>query len=126
MSQKAVFFRSFSLRDFFTRTGPHRFWAGVFGVWLILLSGILNPWVGGPGLLQWARLKRLHSQRLARLTEMENQVIDLSSEQVRLEKSAVLQQHEIRRVLGYVRPDELVFDFSEEGSIPSPQAVARR
>ncbi len=93
---------------------PHRVWLALFGAWLILLSGILTPWIGGPGLMQWWRLESLLSQRQERLTEVENQVLALSSEQVRLERSVATQQREIRRVLGYVRADEMIFDFSAE------------
>jgi len=93
---------------------PHRVWLALFGAWLILLSGVLNPWIGGPGVMQWWRLESLLSQRQDRLTDVENQVLALSSEQVRLERSVATQQREIRRVLGYVRTDEMVFDFSAE------------
>ncbi len=65
-------------------------------------------------MVQLWRLESLHQQRQDRLAELENQVLALSSEQVRLERSVVTQQREIRRVLGYVRPDELVYDFSAE------------
>jgi hypothetical protein len=93
---------------------PHRVWLALFGAWLVLLSGILTPWIGGPGIIQWWRLESLLSQRQERLSEVENQVLALSSEQVRLERSVATQQREIRRVLGYVRADEMVFDFSAE------------
>ena len=93
---------------------PHRVWLGLFGAWVVLLSGILNPWIGGPGVIQWWRLESLLSQRQDRLTEVENQVLAQSSEQVRLERSVATQQREIRRVLGYVRADEMIFDFSAE------------
>jgi hypothetical protein len=100
---------------------PHRVWLALFGAWLILLSGVLNPWLGGPGVLQWWRLESLLSQRQDRLTDVENQVLALSSEQVRLERSVATQQREIRRVLGYVRTDEMVFDFSAE--LPARRSV---
>lgn len=96
---------------------PHRVWLAIFGLWLILLTGVFNRWLGSPGLIQWWRLESLLSQRQAKLVEIENQVLALSSDQVRLERSSVAQQREIRRVLGYVRPDELIFDFSAE--VPS-------
>ena len=99
---------------------PTRVWLAVFGVWLVLLSGIFNRWLGSPGLIQLWRLESLLSQRQAKLTEIENQVLALSSEQVRLERSMVTQQREIRRVLGYVRTDELVFDFSADSSTRRP------
>lgn len=117
----------------FCLAGPHRFWLGVFGFWLILLSGVLTPWTGGPGLLQWRRLETLLSQRQAQLQDLERQVLALSAEQVLLQRSTAAQQREIRRVLGYVRPDEMVFDFSvPEVDLPSapasgePSQVARR
>lgn len=93
---------------------PHRVWLALFGVWMLLLTGLLNPWLEGPGLVQWWRLESLLSQKHSRLAEIENEVLALSSEQVRLERSGATQQREIRRVLGYVRPDEIIFDFSAE------------
>lgn len=113
--------------------GPHRFWLGVFGLWLILLSGVLTSWTGVPGLLQWRRLETLLSQRQTQLQTIEREVLALSAEQVVLQRSTAAQQREIRRVLGYVRPDEMVFDFSSpEVSLPAARSpggasrVARR
>jgi len=108
---------------------PHRVWLALFGAWMLLLSGVLNSWLGGPGVLQWVRLKSLLSQRQDALTEIENQVLALSSEQVRLERNAASQQREIRRVLGYVGSDELIFDFSAQlpvGGPPPARPAGRR
>jgi len=87
-------------------------WLSVFGVWIFLLSGALNAWFRSPGLWQWFRLKSYLSTQQALVVEAENQLIALSAEQVRLERSGATQQQEIRRVLGYVRPDEVIFDFT--------------
>ncbi|MBU6375258.1 MAG: hypothetical protein KGQ59_04630 [Bdellovibrionales bacterium] len=95
---------------------PHRVWLAIFGLWFVLLTGVFNRWLGSPGLIQWWRLESLLSQRQAKLVEIENHVLALSTDQVRLERSAIAQQREIRKVLGYVRPDELIFDFSAERS----------
>ncbi|MEN9722719.1 MAG: Septum formation initiator [Pseudomonadota bacterium] len=104
-----------------SKVSPHRFWIGLFSCWVLLLSGVFSSWFGGPGLLQWWRLERLLSQKQAHLTEVENEVLALSSEQTRLERSPATQHREIRRVLGYVRPDEMVFDFSAE--MPSSRVL---
>ena len=93
---------------------PHRVWLAIFGGWVLLLSGALSPWVGGPGLLQLFRLRSLLGHHQGRLSEVEGQVLSLSSDQVRLERNSATQQREIRRVLGYVRSDEMVFDFSAQ------------
>ncbi len=110
------------------RWTPNRVWLTIFGIWLFWLSGALNFWVGGPGLLQWFGLKRLLSQQQALVSEAESQLMALSSEQVRLERSVATQQREIRRVLGYVHPNELIFDFTGGSAAAQVQfdRVARR
>lgn len=100
-----------------------RVWGGFFLVWLLLLSGAFNRWTGGPGLLQWYRIHGLVLKKQARLAEVEAVVMRLSTEQVRLEKSPVAQRREVRRVLGYLAPDEILFDFSSD---PVQPRLARR
>ena len=115
---------SAGVKKLWNRTStPDRFWIAFFGVWLLLLSGVLNRWTGGPGLLQWWRIERLVQTKQTRLTELESAVMALSTEQVRLERSPVAQRREIRRVLGYLGPDEILFDFSSDAVQPS---IARR
>jgi len=106
------------------RVTPGRLWLSIFGLWTLLLTGVFNTWFGSPGLVQWARLSLLLSKRQDKIAEVENQIVALSAEQVRLEKSSATQQREIRRVLGYVRQDELVFDFSAEIPRPGPDSPA--
>jgi len=94
-----------------------------FGVWLLILTGAFNRWTGGPGLIQWFRIHRIVEKKQAKLAELESEVMALSTEQVRLERSPVAQRREIRRVLGYLAPDEILFDFSSD---PVQPRLAKR
>lgn len=96
-----------------------RVWIGFFGLWFILLTGALNQWTGGPGLIQWWRISNLAQARQEAIVRLETRILELSTEQVRLEKSPVAQRREIRKVLGYLASDEILFDFSAEPIQPS-------
>lgn len=58
------------------------------------------------------RLRSLLDQKHQKIAELEGRHVYLSEEVARLEKSALHQEREIRKVLGYVAPGELIFDFS--------------
>jgi hypothetical protein len=94
---------------------PNSLWLLAFGIWAILLSGALNNLVGPPGILQAVRLRSLLSLKQARALETRAGIEQLRSDAELLEKSHAAQEHEIRRVLGYAAPDELIFDFSSSG-----------
>lgn len=90
---------------------PHRIWLGIFGVWAFILTGALSSIIGSPGAIHAIRLQNLLHAKTTRLEKIQTQVNELQAEADRLEKSAAVQQREIRRVLGYAAPDELIFDF---------------
>jgi cell division protein FtsB len=50
--------------------------------------------------------------RRAQVAALEQSMLDLEREHDLLEKDVKYQAAEIRRVLGYVGPDEVVFDFN--------------
>jgi len=86
-----------------------RIWLAVFGVWGVFLTGAL----GSPGLSQSRSLHALLDAKQAELGRLEAEVERLVSEAERLEKSRTAQEREIRRVLGYAAPDDLIFDFGQ-------------
>ena len=90
----------------------NRLWLGFFGIWLILLSGLLDFWLQSPGLKQWYRVAATLSER-----RQENGVIEERSDYLHhvareLESNTVAQEREIRKVLGYLGDQEAVFEFS--------------
>ena len=87
-------------------------WAVFFGLWTVFLSGTLASYVGSPGGLQLLRLRRLLENKRSAQLALEGDVERLETESGRLESSKVAQEREIRRVLGYLGADELVFDFA--------------
>ena len=95
----------------------HRIWLGLFGIWTFLLTGALSGLIGSPGVLQAIRLQNLLHSKANRLDKIQTQVNDLQAEAEHLEKSPAVQQREIRRVLGYAAPDELIFDFGSGASL---------
>jgi cell division protein FtsB len=100
------------LKKISVRLTPTTSWLALFSVWLVLLSGILSDFTGTPGVLQAFRLRHLLEGRRAQVAALEQSMLDLEREHDLLEKDVKYQAAEIRRVLGYVGPDEVVFDFN--------------
>ena len=88
-------------------------------MWLILISGVL-PWSVAPGIWQAIQLNSLLEQKRQRLVKIETEIVDLEREKKLLETHRPTQEREIRKVLGYAGPDEIVFDFSrqKDGNTP--------
>jgi len=87
-------------------------WVGVLAFWMMFLTGVLNDVTGSPGALQALRLRHMLASKNGELTDLEQQILKLDSERHRLEDSSAHQEREIRRVLGYAAPGEIIFDFS--------------
>ncbi|OFZ72125.1 MAG: hypothetical protein A3K03_12585 [Bdellovibrionales bacterium RIFOXYD1_FULL_44_7] len=94
-----------------------KIWISVFAVWCLLLSGLLTGVIGSPGVLQALRLKSLLDTKQMQLSAIEAEISRLDGEVVGLEKNRFVQEREVRRVLGYAAPDEIVFDFTERDSL---------
>jgi|GEM_PF-830315 len=99
-------------------------WIGVFLTWLLILSGYRTPLMLGraTGVRQVYQLQELKAQRVSEIELLSKELSDLQGEIHALRSSLVRQEREVRRVLGYVRKDELVFDFSKSLVRPSPAA----
>ena len=91
----------------------------LFGFWGIFLSGIMAPFIGSPGVIQAVRLSNLLDAKQIQLAKIETEITRLDGMRYRLETSRTAQEHEIRRVLGYAAPDEIIFDFT------SPDQISR-
>ncbi len=89
-----------------------RLWLGFFGIWILILLGVPHFMTGAPGLFQYFQMGRAIDQRKSQLKELESQRDRLERENLALSTNPYVQQREIRRVLGYARPGELIFDFS--------------
>ena len=94
------------------RVRPIHIWATAFSLWAVFLSGILATVVGSPGILQSLRLHSLLTEKQKELSVIRSDLSHLQADAELLEKSSVAQHREIRRVLGYAAPDEIVFDFT--------------
>lgn len=64
-----------------------------------------------PGIWQMISLQQDINSKKNELTELENQISLLEEEQVKLTSDSRYQENEIRRVLGYAAPNELIFEF---------------
>lgn len=78
------------------------------------MSGILSSWVGSPGLWQAYRLHSLLKEREDRRATVHQDIAKIRAEYAALEKSRATQLREIRHVLGYVAPGEMIFDFASD------------
>ena len=87
---------------------PPKIWLMVFALWILFLSGIIRS----PGVIQAIRLNSLLDAKQTQIHGLEVQIAHMESEEGRLEKSRAEQEREIRKVLGYIASDEIVFDFS--------------
>lgn len=87
----------------------------------MFLSGILTPFFKAPGLVQLLNLRQLSDERRDEVGRYETELLQLQEEAALLEKNPVVQKSEIRRVLGYAAPGDLIFDFTSQ-----PDAGASR
>ncbi len=115
---KFSFGADFLQRRHFWPTGfwPNGFWMTAFGIWFVFLSGLLTPFLGTPGVIQALRLRHTLETKQALVSLHEDELLRLQSRISQLQKSPVAQQVEIRRVLGYAAPNELIFDFATQTS----------
>lgn len=93
---------------------PNKLWMSIFGVWLVLLSGLLHSFLGSPGALQSFQLQQILTLKQNQVEKAETELMSLQEDAILLEKSKITQNREIRRVLGYAAPNELIFDFSQD------------
>jgi cell division protein FtsB len=94
---------------------PSQLWVAGFLISLLLLSGVPGEFLGSsPGALQLIRLTRLVEQRRAQADAIQNEIRRLEAESTLLQSNKAVQQREIRRILGYTAPDELIFDFTTQ------------
>ncbi|MCM2323868.1 MAG: septum formation initiator family protein [Oligoflexia bacterium] len=87
---------------------PLKLWVALFSLWALFLSGL----IASPGIVQAIRLNSLLTAKQKEVAGLQEQIARLHGEAELLEKSRVVQLREIRRVLGYAGPGELIFDFS--------------
>lgn len=95
-----------------TEKQVHWVWISFLSIWTVLLSGILSDIAGTPGLIQSLKLRSLLQTRQNDLTSLDAQMVRMDADRHRLEENSVVQEREIRRVLGYASKNEIIFDFS--------------
>lgn len=91
---------------------PMRATWGLFAIWTIALSGIFSDALHTPGIWQALKLRSLLQDKRAQIAKIQDEVRTLKVEIEMMDSSVAVQQREVRRVLGYAAPDELIFDFS--------------
>ncbi len=95
------------------RWTPTRAWIAIFAFWLFLLTGITHEFgAGSPGLLQYSRLNGLLRDRQRSLAESDAEIEKVEAESALLEKSKSVLEREVRKTMGYVGENEMIFDFS--------------
>ena len=90
-----------------------KMWLGFFGIWLILVSGLLDFWIKSPGLKQWLQVELLVRNKRQEIAEIEAKSDSFKNIIHQLENNPIAQEREIRKVLGYLGEHEIVFEFSK-------------
>ena len=90
----------------------HQLWLGFFVIWCILLTGLLDFWVESPGLKQWYKISTTLRERRQEIADVEARSSILHEVSRQLESNSIAQEREIRRVLGYLGDQEVVFEFT--------------
>lgn len=88
-------------------------WFGFFGIWLVLVSGLLEFWLKSPGLKQWLEVELLVQKRRQEIVEIEAKSESFKSVVRQLENNPIAQEREIRKVLGYLGNQEIVFEITK-------------
>jgi hypothetical protein len=96
----------------FKKLNMNKVWAAFFAIWAILLSGTLGFWMKSPGLKQWYAVGSAVKDRRQEIATVESKSALMTSTIHQLEFNPVAQEREIRKVLGYLGDQELVFEFS--------------
>jgi len=87
-------------------------WTFFFLLWAFFLSGFFSHFFGTPGVLQAIELQRLLQTQKKNWNQIQAEIIQLESEIQDFKSNPFTQQREIRKVLGYIAQDEIIFDFS--------------
>lgn len=101
--------RSRKVRRFGDRGLFRWFWPGLIATWMVLISGVFR---GGPGIIQFAQLKKILHSKEKELADLESQSLAVKAETLKIKQDMAFQEREIRKVLGYVASDEIIFDFT--------------
>ena len=89
-----------------------KMWFSFFGIWLVLVSGLLDFWIKSPGLKQWYQVEHLLRKQRQEIATIEIKSEAFKNMAYQLEHNPVAQEREIRKVLGYLGDQEIVFEFS--------------
>lgn len=90
-----------------------KLWLGFFGVWLILVSGLLDFGNKSPGLKQWLQVELLVRERRQEIADIEAKSETFKNVIYQLEHNPIAQEREIRKVLGYLGNQEIVFEITK-------------
>jgi len=90
-----------------------KMWLGFFGIWLILVSGVLDFWIKSPGLKQWLQVELLVRKQRQEIATIEAKSESFKHIAYQLENNPIAQEREIRKVLGYLGEQEIVFEFTK-------------
>ena len=94
------------------KINPHQAWIIFFAIWFLFLTGLLDFWSQSPGLKQWFKVQASVREKRQEIADIEAKTDVLHETARQLESNAVAQEREIRKVLGYLGEQEVVFEFS--------------
>ncbi len=83
-----------------------RFLGGIFIVSLLLLAIF-----GKRGILDWGKVAKRNEQLLVKIELLEKQKNELNRRINLLNKDTYFQEMTIRKILGYIKNDEIIIEF---------------
>ena len=88
-----------------------KLWFAFFGLWLLLISGLFDFWIQSPGLKQWIQVEWLLKGKSQEIAAIEAKSESMKNAIHQLESNPIAQEREIRKVLGYLGDQEIVFEI---------------
>jgi hypothetical protein len=99
---------------------PYWLWTAITLGWFLLISGFFEGQLGTPGLVQVFRLRAFLAEKQGKVQQLETELAAIEAAIQRIDQSPVVLEREIRRTLGYVAPEDLIFDFTASESASNP------
>ncbi|NDF13706.1 hypothetical protein EB061_00045 [bacterium] len=105
--------RNHAFKDSFTsHIRVDKVWIAFFSIWVVLLTGALDFWIQSPGLKQWWRVNTMLDVRRQEIDKVEEKTVLLQQVLRELQENPIAQEREVRKILGYLGEQEVVFEFS--------------
>ncbi len=93
-------------------TNPTFVWLAFFAIWGIFLLGVFSKFTGTPGVIQKVELLSLLNSKKDELEKLKDSIAKMDQTIQEFQSNSHAQEIEVRKVIGFVEKNELVFDFT--------------